>query len=89
MYYASPLALTLLGGGGNQRCISTDVHSCLFNMRVLRAYRRELIGRAQAPRIHRMFGRLGVSLSRYLWCIRPGPSMSGGTFTIGADRVFV
>ena len=32
----------------------------------LRAYRRELIERALGLRIHRMLGRLGISLPRYL-----------------------
>ena len=70
MYYASPLALTVWGVviGVTFLIMCVRVYS---NIRVLRAYRGELIHRAQALRIHRMLDRLGISLSRYLHKARP------------------
>ncbi len=41
------------------------------NLRQIRAYRRELILRAQRLRIHRMISRAGTTLSRYLRRARP------------------
>ena len=41
------------------------------NLRYIQAYRRELVMRAKALRIHRMLDRVGTTLSRYLRKTRP------------------
>lgn len=70
MYYTSPLTLTLWGVIIGVAFLLMCVRVC-SNIRALRAYRRELIDRAKALRIHGMLGYQGISLSRYLHKARP------------------
>ena len=70
MNYVDPLALSIWAAviGVALVLICVRLSSC---MRVLQNYRRELIGRAQTLRLHKMLTRLGISLPRYLRKARP------------------